>query len=997
MRKILLMLVVLLPFIGNAQYEQVGQTLEGLGLNEGYSRDLFGYNTALSGDGATMAVAAIGSDMMIDGEFYFHTVNYVQVFRMIDGEWQQIGDDIVGIYDPSFDSYSRVGKGLALSEDGNTLVVGETFYRETLSDGTYLNGGRVKVLRYENEEWVQIGDDIIKSEFSTNDFGEFVDINSTGDVIAIGFPGESIDNYPQYGLVSVYQNLNDEWVLKGETLYGENPNTFLGYGVSLSADGNRMAVGIGDGPLMIFQAYARIYDYINGEWTLIDSLSREYLPEEYSVASISLSGDGKRLAIGNSGFPTLFFPTPPDSHYGHVTIFEENEETEWEHIHTIDGEYFEFIGFSVDLSWDGKSLATTPYIGNENKMFQEIDGQWNHIGSIVRGNDELPNTYKITNSKDGSVVAFGNFLSEVHGEAYAYQNCGLSEINVIPGENSITCQDGTTLLTAEIFPEYYAANGSVRWYDSEEATTPIFIGNEFETPTITENTIFWVEAVTAGGCSSQRIPMEVALYPTPEIEIVSEPEVCEGESTTIVVSSEGNSVNWFDSEMGTESIYSGFSFETPILTETTSYWVEATSADGCVSERLEITITVNPIPELTIETILAETCEGSIAVLSASSDLGEINWYTSEDGTEPVFTGTSYETPELLETTSFWVEAANGGCKSERQEIVVTVNPAPVLEAETEYEICLGSDAYLYAYSEENVIFWYAGENDIDYVYHGNNFIVEGLTETTFFWVEAFNLQSGCLSDRIPVTIHVNPVSELTAETTEFAICAGNTATLTATSNSTVNWYDSFDGTEAIYTGEAFTTPALTTTTQYWAEAVGEGECASQRIEFTVIVSPSPEAPEAVFAQLYVEGMTLADFDVESTGTLTWYADEALTTVLPETTPVVLYTIYYVTQTVGDCESEATEVMADEFLNAGNQVKDDFAYYPNPVKDKLYFKGSEKVKSVQIFDMSGRLLLNKHSETQSIMQTDITMLGKGSYIVRVQTDQKERVFKIIKN
>lgn len=1000
MKKILLMMVVLLPFLGSAQFEQVGQTLQGIGLNVD-DPDLFGYNVALSDDGATMAVAALASDLMIDGNINFGAINYIQVFRMTDGQWQQIGNNILGVFDAQFGAgtYSKVGKSLALSGDGNTMVVGETSYRETLEDGTYINQGRVRVFRYENENWSQVGNDIFNiSGYGDPGFGEFVDINNTGEVIAIGNPYEPLDNYPQFGSVQVYQNVNDEWIPKGDIFYGENPNTFLGYGVSLSADGNRMAVGLGDGPMIILQAYVNIYDFSNGQWNFVTSLSREFLEEEYSYMSFSLSDNGKRLAIGNSGMPDfLFFPTSSDSHYGHITIFEENEQNEWINIKTIDGEYFEFLGLSVDLSRDGKILSSSPFLGNKNKIFQEVNGEWNVIGNVIKGSEEDTNTYKVVNSRDGSVVAFGNFLSGAHGEAYAYQDCELSEINISPGENSITCKNGTALLSAQIIPEYYAANGSVRWYDSEEATTPIFIGNEFETPTITENTIFWVEAVTAGGCSSQRIPMEVALYPTPEIEIVSEPEVCEGESTTIVVSSEGNSVNWFDSEMGTESIYSGFSFETPILTETTSYWVEATSADGCVSERLEITITVNPIPELTIETILAETCEGSIAVLSASSDLGEINWYTSEDGTEPVFTGTSYETPELLETTSFWVEAANGGCKSERQEIVVTVNPAPVLEAETEYEICLGSDAYLYAYSEENVIFWYAGENDIDYVYHGNNFIVEGLTETTFFWVEAFNLQSGCLSDRIPVTIHVNPVSELTAETTEFAICAGNTATLTATSNSTVNWYDSFDGTEAIYTGEAFTTPALTTTTQYWAEAVGEGECASQRIEFTVIVSPSPEAPEAVFAQLYVEGMTLADFDVESTGTLTWYADEALTTVLPETTPVVLYTIYYVTQTVGDCESEATEVMADEFLNAGNQVKDDFAYYPNPVKDKLYFKGSEKVKSVQIFDMSGRLLLNKHSETQSIMQTDITMLGKGSYIVRVQTDQKERVFKIIKN
>src|SRR5690606_34050654 len=36
---------------------------------------------------------------------------------------------------------------------------------------------------------------------------------------------------------------------------------------------------------------------------------------------------------------------------------------------------------------------------------------------------------------------------------------------------------------------------------------------------------------------------------------------------------------------------------------------------------------------------------------------GIINWYDAEDATEPIFTGTTYETGILSETTSFWVES----------------------------------------------------------------------------------------------------------------------------------------------------------------------------------------------------------------------------------------------------------------------------------------------------------------------------------------------------
>src|SRR5690606_3011117 len=126
--------------------------------------------------------------------------------------------------------------------------------------------------------------------------------------------------------------------------------------------------------------------------------------------------------------------------------------------------------------------------------------------------------------------------------------------------------------------------------------------------------------------------------------------------------------------------------------------------------------------------------------------------YESVEVETPLFTGETFTTPELLETTSYWVEINDGTCTSQSVELVVTVNPLPELVIEEEnVQICLGNDATLFAFSEENVIFWYANEDDEEYLYHGNNFIVENLTETTTYWVEAYNLTTGCASERIPV------------------------------------------------------------------------------------------------------------------------------------------------------------------------------------------------------------------------------------------------------
>lgn len=319
------------------------------------------------------------------------------------------------------------------------------------------------------------------------------------------------------------------------------------------------------------------------------------------------------------------------------------------------------------------------------------------------------------------------------------------------------------------------------------------------------------------------------------------------------------------------------------------------------------------VPELTVDTIHT-ICAGEELTLTADVEAELINWYDSADAETPIFSGPEFELPELTETTSYWVEAANGVCKTERTEIIITVNPLPVLETETTYSICSGNEASLYASSPGNVIFWYANEDDTEYLYHGNLFVTDVLTENTTYWVEAYNLSTGCRSERIEVIVTV---------------------------------------------GEAL------------------------------------PAPVAASPQHFVSGMTLADFEIEHTGTLTWYADAALTQELPETTLVVAGTIYYVTQSGVGCESGATQVMADTFLGNANPDSGKFAYYPNPVKDVLNFRGNESVKSIQVYDLNGKLILNQTSN--SISSINLSALPTGTYVVRATTDKEINTFKIVKN
>src|SRR5690625_4204615 len=70
-------------------------------------------------------------------------------------------------------------------------------------------------------------------------------------------------------------------------------------------------------------------------------------------------------------------------------------------------------------------------------------------------------------------------------------------------------------------------------------------------------------------------------------------------------------------------------------------------------------------------------------------------------------------------------------------------------------------------------------------------------------------------------------------------------------------------------------------------------------------------APTADATQDFVDGQLLSDLSVTGLD-LTWYSDAALTTVLPEDTPLVDNTTYYVTQTFQTCESAYAAITVSE-------------------------------------------------------------------------------------
>lgn len=82
---------------------------------------------------------------------------------------------------------------------------------------------------------------------------------------------------------------------------------------------------------------------------------------------------------------------------------------------------------------------------------------------------------------------------------------------------------------------------------------------------------------------------------------------------------------------------------------------------------------------------------------------------------------------------------------------------------------------------------------------------------------------------------------------------------------------------------------------------------------------------------------------------------------------------------------------------ANNQFEfSNLKVYPNPVNNILNVENAEKITKVSIINLLGQELLSKNFEDLKT-QIDISGLQSGSYLVRINSENKEQLVKIVKN
>lgn len=229
---------------------------------------------------------------------------------------------------------------------------------------------------------------------------------------------------------------------------------------------------------------------------------------------------------------------------------------------------------------------------------------------------------------------------------------GGPETGISASDNSV-CPGSSVTLTA--------SGGSTYLWSTGQTSSSITVS-----PVV--NTSYSVTASTAG-CSGSEVMTTITVLDQASVSVVPlNPEVCEGESVTLVASG-ASTYTWSNGATG----------NSVTIEPTQDMSIDVTPTNGCDGSPLTIDIDYVELPTTTVTNNSLEICESSTITLVAS-------------GGDSYFWSTGASTAEMTVAptvnTTYSVTAYSGSCAGNTVDIEVIVNQAPYAGPSTEVDFC---------------------------------------------------------------------------------------------------------------------------------------------------------------------------------------------------------------------------------------------------------------------------------------------------------------------
>jgi gliding motility-associated-like protein len=288
--------------------------------------------------------------------------------------------------------------------------------------------------------------------------------------------------------------------------------------------------------------------------------------------------------------------------------------------------------------------------------------------------------------------------------------------------------------------------------------------------------------------------------------------ICAGQSASLSATG-GGLIKWYSAQNAGTFVHLGPNFSTPPLFTTTTYWVQ-TVVNGCTSQRIPVTVTVNPALTVTPTASVATVCAGESVILTGPAGYSSYTWTPAA-----VFANNQVNpaTATIGAATTFTLTVTNSAGCSGSGTVNVGLDAAPSLTiVASDNAICLGETVNLTASGSTNGYNWLAADG---LVASTSTSVTVNPSITTTFSVTANSTSGACpASASYSITVHPTPIVDAGIPQ---AFCAGSSVNLSASGAANYSWTPTNTLSSAIISNPVATPNGNTTYTVIGTSAFG--------------------------------------------------------------------------------------------------------------------------------------------------------------------------------
>uniref|UniRef100_A0A6S8WLR2 Uncharacterized protein n=1 Tax=Chaetoceros debilis TaxID=122233 RepID=A0A6S8WLR2_9STRA len=328
--------------------------------------------------GTSLDMDAYGKNLVVGMPFHDNDAGkeagsikvYIYDYASGEEEWIQKGPTLVGT-----DHFDHFGAAVAISHDGRIIAVGSPNEEARVTEMNMKEVGVVRVYKYESNvaDWVQMA--MIKGQQLYEHFGSAISMDFDGKNMVVGAPDHGPYNagmiriYHYNVTVMAYQEVNSPTAMA----LGER----FGATVDMSRDGSSVIAGAPmhkGNDVLYHSGHARVFQRVDNEWERKGQSLVGSHEGDQAGSSVSISHDGNVVAVGSaysdqmgrdSGRVELFLWDDTDGWIGmnlDVSAYRKSRE--------IKGHGpLDLLGTSVSLSRSGEEVAVGAPGGQYARIF----------------------------------------------------------------------------------------------------------------------------------------------------------------------------------------------------------------------------------------------------------------------------------------------------------------------------------------------------------------------------------------------------------------------------------------------------------------------------------------------------------------------------------------------------------------------------------------------------------------------------------------------------